>query len=130
HFLFNCLYLGYRMAKLGENENVVKLCKYLGDYFRYITYNSSGVVTLQEEITYTKNYLNIQKLRYSNKLDFIIYSEIDLSEIIVPNLIIQPLVENAIQHGIEKTSRPGVIEIHITQDEPNYYIEVSDNGAG
>ncbi len=130
HFLFNCLYIGYRMAKAGDHENVALLCKYLGDYFRFITYFSCGEVSLKDELHYTHTYLNIQKFRYGDRLSFTLNCEVDPEKIIVPGLMLQPLVENAIQHGVERMARPGFVEVHIRKAGSELSVTVADNGPG
>ncbi|MFD2612489.1 sensor histidine kinase [Paenibacillus gansuensis] len=130
HFLFNCFYIGYRMAKSGEMDNVAKLCKYLGDYFRFVTQRSEQDVLLEEEMKYTSTYLEIQLLRFSNKLSYRVEMEEGLGQTVVPGLIIQPLVENALLHGIEKVNRPGLITICIRHCGTFISVEVKDNGPG
>lgn len=130
HFLFNCFYIGYRMAKSGEMEQVAKLCKYLGDYFRFVTQQGSREVPLSEEIKYTKTYLEIQKMRFSNRLEFHIDIQPDLLKLQVPGLLLQPLVENALLHGIERVDRPGYLKVACFREEGFLRIDVKDNGKG
>lgn len=130
HFLFNCFYIGYRMAKSGENESVAKLCKYLGDYFRFVTQHSQQEVYLKDEMKYTTTYLEIQMMRFSNKLTYSIEADEFPDEFMVPGLIIQPLVENSLLHGIEKINRPGHITIRLKVDSDFVQIEIQDNGLG
>lgn len=130
HFLFNCFYIGYRMAKSGENESVAKLCKYLGDYFRFVTQHSQQEVYLKDEMKYTTTYLEIQMMRFSNKLSYSIESDVFPDELMVPSLIIQPLVENSLLHGIEKVNRPGHIIIRLKSEDDQVRIEIKDNGIG
>lgn len=130
HFLFNCFYIGYRMAKSGENESVAKLCKYLGDYFRFVTQHSQQEVYLKDEMKYTTTYLEIQMMRFSNKLSYSIESDVLPDDLMVPGLIIQPIVENSLLHGIEKVNRPGNITIRIQVEADLVRIEIADNGLG
>ncbi|MBB3111754.1 two-component system sensor histidine kinase YesM [Paenibacillus phyllosphaerae] len=130
HFLYNCFYNGYRMAKSGQVENVAKLFKFLGDYFRFVTYSSDKDVTLAEEVKYTLNYLEIQKIRYPSRLSFSIDCPMDVSDYQVPGLILQPLVENALIHGLEQQEGQTHIHIRMMDDDDQLRVEVSDNGPG
>ncbi len=130
HFLFNCFYIGYRMAKSGETENVAKLCKYLGDYFRFVTQQAPHEVLLKDELKYTVTYLEIQKMRFTDRLTYSVELTPELEDVAVPGLILQPLVENALLHGIEQVDRTGHIGIRMSQDGGVMRIEVEDNGSG
>ncbi|MFC4779506.1 histidine kinase [Paenibacillus sp. GCM10023252] len=130
HFLFNCFYIGYRMAKAGESENVARLCKYLGDYFRFVTQQAPHEVMLRDELKYTVTYLEIQKMRFTDRLSYTLNVDPELELVAVPGLILQPLVENALLHGIERVDRPGHIVIEVRQENGILIIEVEDNGSG
>ena len=130
HFLFNCFYIGYRLAKSGEMDNVAKLCKYLGDYFRFVTQQGSRDVPLKEEFKYIVTYLEIQKMRFSNRLEYEIEMEPGVEEITVPGLLLQPLVENALLHGIERVDRQGTLRIHAFEENGILRLTVRDNGNG
>jgi len=130
HFLFNCFYIGYRMAKSGEMDSVAKLCKYLGDYFRYVTQRGSRLVTLKEEVKYITTYMEIQRMRFSNRLDFTVSIPAELEDVQITGLLLQPLVENALQHGIERADRPGLLQVHIDVVDEELRLDVIDNGLG
>lgn len=130
HFLFNCLYIGYRMAKSGENESVSQLLKYLGDYFRFLTYYADQEITLEEEIHYTQTYLQIQKMRYGQRLCYEINRPESSGAVRIPGLLLQPLVENAILHGVEKLNRTVHIRIDVTYEQDHLHVTVSDDGPG
>lgn len=130
HFLFNCFYIGYRMAKASKNENIAKLCKYLGDYFRFITKQAQDEIALRDEMKFTVTYLEIQKIRFPDKLNFTIHEDESVGEAVIPGLTIQPIVENAILHGIEQVDGPGLIEIDIRRDSEGIDVEIVDNGKG
>lgn len=131
HFLFNCLYQGYRMAKSGENDNVARLCKYLGDYFRFVTRHSMAEhVRLADEIQFARTYLEIQKLRFSNTLSYELEVQEGLEELLVPVLMLQPLVENAIIHGFEGIVDEWHVTIAVRGQDGKALVSVSDNGVG
>ncbi|THF76214.1 sensor histidine kinase [Cohnella fermenti] len=131
HFLFNCLYQGYRMAKSGETDNASRLFKYLGDYFRFVTQHSmSEYVRLRDEVEFTRTYLEIQTLRFSNKLTYRMDIQEELGDLLIPMLLLQPLVENSILHGLEEKEGVGHIEVKITGTAEMAQAIVSDNGVG
>lgn len=130
HFLFNCFYIGYRMAKDGENENVANLCKYLGDYFRFVTKQAQDLIPLGDELRFTITYLNIQKIRFPTKLFFHIQEEEGVDSVLIPGLTIQTLVENSILHGFDNVEGPVNVEVNVRMVEGNVHIEVLDNGIG
>jgi len=112
HFLYNCLYLGYRMAKDGETEHVAKLCKYLGDYYHYAAHNQIKEVTLQQEWENIGRFLDIHQLRLAHRLRCAVHPlPEELADFVVPALIVQPLVENAVQHSVDQRSGGGTIEV-------------------
>lgn len=130
HFLFNCFYIGYRMAKSSKNENIARLCKYLGDYFRFITKQAQDDIALRDEMKFTVTYLEIQKIRFPDKLDFVVAEDEAVGEAVLPGLTIQPIVENAILHGIEQVDGPGLIGIEIRRQVEGIRVEIRDNGKG
>ncbi|WP_158299550.1 sensor histidine kinase [Paenibacillus antri] len=130
HFLYNCFYNGYRMAKSGQTDNVAKLCKFLGDYFRFVTYSNDKDVPLSDELKYTTTYLEIQKIRFSDRLSFDIDCRVDASAYLVPGLVLQPLVENALIHGLEQREGATRIEVRIVEEGEAIRAEVSDDGPG
>lgn len=130
HFLYNCFYNGYRMAKSGQSDNVAKLCKFLGDYFRYVTYTNDKDVSLADEMKYTLTYLEIQKIRYGDRLSFHLDCEVNASEFKLPGLLLQPIVENALIHVLEQQETSTHIDVRITDHDDRIRVEVSDNGPG
>jgi len=130
HFLYNCFYNGYRMAKSGQTDNVAKLCKFLGDYFRFVTYSNDKDVTLADEIKYTATYLEIQKIRFPERLSFDIDCAVDANRYRLPGLVLQPLVENSLIHGLEQQEEPTRIEVRIRETDAAIVAEVADNGPG
>ncbi|WJH32647.1 histidine kinase [Paenibacillus sp. CC-CFT747] len=102
HFLYNTYFMVHRMAEAHDVDNVSKATKYLGEYFLYITRNSSDVATLEEEWNHTIAYIEIQQLRFYNRVDARISSfAVRPHSVSIPRLILQPLVENAYQHGLK-----------------------------
>ena len=130
HFLFNTLHS--ISALLNKDvEAARKMITRLGDFLRLTLENSgSQEVTLQQEMEFLSCYLEIERIRFQNRL----VTRIDLGEQTlaakVPNLILQPIVENAIRHGIAPRSTPGLLEIEAKQLGGTLRIQVRDNGPG
>ena len=130
HFLFNTLHS--ISALLNKDVAAArKMITRLGDFLRLTLENSgSQEVTLQQEMDFLSCYLEIERIRFQNRL----VTRMDLGEHTlaakVPNLILQPIVENAIRHGIAPRSTPGLIEIEAKQHNGTLRIQVRDNGPG
>lgn len=127
HFLFNSFYMGYRMAKSGDSEKVAQLCLYLGDYFKVLTYVSNDYISLQEEMRFTETYLLLNQMRFEEKLFYEIDQEAGLEQEMIPPLLLQPIIENSIRHGVEKTSRACQIRITVVKKEEQLCFLVEDD---
>ncbi|MCS7460866.1 histidine kinase [Paenibacillus doosanensis] len=129
HFLYNCLFYIKSMANLGEKEAVAAMALNLGEYYRYATRTEKQMTTLREELKLVENYLIIQNLRMER-----FHYEIDIPEamldLTIPRLVLQPLVENAIVHGIENSPAFGLIAISGESRDGLHRIIVDDNGSG
>jgi two-component sensor histidine kinase len=134
HFIFNTLNnvqgLVNRNDKLAANEYL----RVFADLVRQNMHNiSKEMITLQKEVELVNNYLRIEKLRFKELLNYSVEvdDDIDLGEIMVPPLLLQPLVENSIKHGIlPLESALGIIRIRIYAENGILFIEVTDNGIG
>ena len=129
HFLYNTYFILYRKAKDEDLESVVRLCQYMGDYFQYITRNASDEVPLESEVRHASTYVDIQNMRFSNRID-VSFGDIPegCGQTAVPRLILQPLLENAYKHGLEKKLRNGKIEVGFRRDGRLIVAAVEDNG--
>ena len=130
HFLFNTL---HSISALLNRDPVAarKMITRLGDFLRLTLENSgSQEVTLQQEMEFLSCYLEIERIRFQNRL--VTRMDVDSPTLLakVPNLILQPIVENAIRHGIAPRSTPGLIEIEAKQQNGTLRIQVRDNGPG
>ncbi len=130
HFLYNCLYTVYHLINSDNKQAAIDMTLYLGDYFRFATHANKETVTLKDEMINIETYLNIQKMRYPDKLNCHISLDESILQIPVPRLAIQPIVENAIIHGLEKTARPGNIWITGRMEEGCITLVVEDDGKG
>ncbi|XID93415.1 sensor histidine kinase [Paenibacillaceae bacterium WGS1546] len=129
HFLYNCFSYISSMAKMKNHEAVVAMSHSVSSYYRYTTRQERDFVPLSEELGFAVTYLDIQKRRRS-RLDFSVELPSRLGKLDVPPLVIQPLVENAVLHGIENKAGEGLIRIEASEEEGRYQIVVDDNGGG
>lgn len=131
HFLYNTLDTIIWMAEFEDNEKVISITKSLANYFRLSLSNGHEKIPLKDEIMHTKEYLFIQKQRYEDKLSYFFNIEDEsLLSIKVPKIIIQPIVENSIYHGIKNLSGNGIITIDVYRKNSTVNISVKDNGIG
>ncbi|PQP81500.1 two-component sensor histidine kinase [Paenibacillus sp. PCH8] len=129
HFLYNCLFYIKNMARMKNEKAVVAMALNLGEYYRYITRSEKDQATLREELTMVKNYLEIQSLRLE-RMHFTIDVPHDILDKTVPRLTLQPIIENAIIHGLEPKSVDGEIKIYADCEDDVYTITVEDSGLG
>ncbi|MBK5201459.1 MAG: sensor histidine kinase, partial [Spirochaetaceae bacterium] len=130
HFLYNTLDSVIWLAEQGDTEDVVTLVQALSKLFRVSISSGHEIISIEEEIEHVSNYLLIQKMRYQN-FDFEIDLPDELKNCPTIKLIIQPIVENAIYHGIKYLVDPGFITIKIkSEDDKSILISVADNGVG
>ncbi len=130
HFLYNTLDTILWLAEFGENEKVVEVSKALGEMLRLSLNINQTMVPLELELAHTENYLKIQQQRYIDKVSYQISGEKELLAAAVPKLILQPIVENCIYHGIRPQKKMGKIEISYKKEEDILVLTVSDNGVG
>jgi len=131
HFLYNTLDTIIWMAESKKTDEVVKIVSALSDFFRISLSKGMDWITIGEELERIRSYLTIQKMRYRDILDF----KIEVSENVVENtilkLILQPLVENALYHGIKNKRQGGTISIRARRKgEDEILLEVEDDGIG
>lgn len=129
HFIYNTLESIKWMAYVNDNEEIVTMVKALGDFMRN---NISGpeFITVEKELENVNCYLTIQKYRYEKKLEVQIEIEPQLYPARIPKLILQPLIENSIVHGLEPKSEKGKVHIKGWLDGQDLFIEITDNGVG
>ena len=130
HFLYNTLDTISWMARDYDAEDIVRLVDALTNMFRIGLSHGKDIITVKEEITHVSNYLYIQKIRYKDKLNYVIHVDESLYAVEVPKLILQPLVENAIYHGVKAKRGGGTITITGVPEGENLVFTVQDDGAG
>ncbi|KQY82659.1 hypothetical protein ASD24_14845 [Paenibacillus sp. Root52] len=127
HFLYNSLFFIMSVAKFSPDA-VMRMSKHLAEYYRYLTRLDKHEVTLQEELQFAEHFLIIMTL--SKKIEYAIDLPPELNSLPLMPLIIQPVVENAIQHGIEGQQGANRVNIDVKQAEEVILIRVSDDGKG
>lgn len=130
HFLYNTLDAIVWLAESGEQKKVVNMVGSLSDFFRTSLNQGKDIISLKEELQHVRSYLEIQQVRYQDILQY----EIDVSEELfpyqIPKITIQPLVENALYHGIKNRRGLGTIRITAEKEKGFFIIHVEDNGIG
>lgn len=130
HFLYNTLDTIIWMAEFEDTEKVISITKSLANFFRISLSNGEEKILLKDEINHIEEYLYIQKQRYEDRLEYLIEIEDGIKEIKIPKIILQPIVENAIYHGIKNLDTKGKIKIYSKILEDKIEIIVEDNGIG
>lgn len=130
HFLYNTLESIRGQAIVEGVEGIGMMVKALADIFRYSITNKNAMVKLEEELKNIDNYLKIQQFRFDNK--FIVIKDIkeDTKDCLIPKLVIQPIVENAIIHGLETKPGKGTISIKSYSTTDSIIVSVEDDGEG
>jgi two-component system, LytTR family, sensor kinase len=130
HFLFNTLNAIASLMHM-DVKAADRMITRLADLLRYALESTDAhEVPLRQELSFLERYLEIEKTRFGRRLNVRLEIAPDTLELLVPNLLLQPLVENAIRHGIEKRSKPGLIELHARCQDDRLHLEVRDNGPG
>lgn len=131
HFLYNTLESVVWLAEEGDNKGVVKQVTSLATLFRVSIAKGKDIITIQEELTHVKSYLEIQSIRYKDKFDYKFIVPEELKHCPTTKLIVQPIVENSIYHGLKYIEDDGHIIIKVEAvGEDKIAIKVIDNGAG
>lgn len=131
HFLFNTLNGIAGLVRDNRNKSAVNMLAGLSDLLRY-TLEKSGKqeVPLKEELEFLELYLDIQQMRFSDRLQIEMQIEPETLDVLVPNLILQPLVENAIRHGTSRRAASGTVGVSARRDEGLLRIQIYDDGPG
>ncbi|MGB5824372.1 MAG: sensor histidine kinase [Proteocatella sp.] len=130
HFLYNTLDSIVWMAESGKNQEVIIMTVSLARLLRQSISNESSIVTIGQEINYVKSYLTIQKKRYQDQLNFKIEVPLEIQHHEIVKLTLQPIVENAIYHGIKYKDSKGEIQIKGYEEQDCIIIEIIDDGIG
>ncbi len=130
HFLYNSIGTISALALESGSEDVSSALETLGRFYRNFLSKGDREITLEKEVAIVRDYLSLQKLRYGDILDDEYDVDEEAGDCIVPKLILQPLVENSIYHGIRQKGEPGVIKISAHIVEGILHLSVYDTGVG
>ncbi len=130
HFLYNTLDIIVWMIENEQKQEAVKVVTALARFFRISLSKGKSIITVHDELEHVRNYLTIQQMRFKNKFVYEIRAEEDTMGLACLKLMLQPLVENAIYHGMEFMDGDGLIEIQVKKEGKDLWIEVRDNGFG
>ncbi len=130
HFLFNSLNAGAQLAMMEDAEKTCVFVEKMADFFRYNVKKGMGDASLAEEVEAVENYIYILNVRFAGDIHFTKEIDQGIMECRVPSMILQPIVENAVNHGIRNIEREGKIHLEIREEEEKIVICVRDNGKG
>lgn len=130
HFLYNTLDTIVWLAEAGDQKRVVSMVGNLSDFFRTSLNQGKDIISIREELAHVRSYLEIQQVRYQDILRYEITVPEDLYEYKIPKITIQPLVENALYHGIKNKRGQGTITVTGKRNENGFVLYVRDNGIG
>ena len=130
HFLYNSLDSINWLVRKGNTEKAIEMISALTTFFRIGLSKGRDIITVREELEHVRSYLVIQKIRYENQFEYSFYVDPETENYFVPKLMLQPLVENALYHGIKLCDRKCILMIQVLSHGDRIEIEVLDNGAG
>lgn len=130
HFLYNTLDTIVWLAEAGDQKRVVSMVGNLSDFFRTSLNQGKDIISIREELAHVRSYLEIQQVRYQDILRYEIDVPETLYEYKIPKITIQPLVENALYHGIKNKRGQGMITVTGKRNENGFVLYVRDNGIG
>ena len=130
HFLFNSLNAGAQLAMLEDAEKTCIFVEKMADFFRYNVKKGLEDASLEEELAAVENYIYILNVRFAGEIHFTRQADEDIMDCRVPSMILQPLVENAVNHGIRNIDWEGRIHLEIVGKEDRILIRIMDNGKG
>lgn len=132
HFLYNTLEMINWLVKSGRTNDIIDITTALSKFYKISLSKGEDLITVRDELLHVESYVRIQNMRFDNKLNFITHIDESLLEYYVPKLILQPIVENSIFHGIlEKDEQYGTITIKLYSPMDDFIcLEVNDDGIG
>ena len=130
HFLYNTLDIIVWMIENEKKTDAVRVVTALARFFRISLSRGKSIITVKDELEHVRNYLMIQQMRFKNKFTYKIDADEDVLELASLKLMLQPMVENAIYHGVEFMDGDGVIQIRVWREGDDLYLRVRDNGLG
>ncbi len=130
HFLFNTLNAGAQLAMMEGADRTYEYVQTVADFFRYNVKNQENEVTVREEVTLVDNYIQILNVRFSGDIHYDKQVDARLLTTPMPSMILQPIVENAVNHGIREMGDKGKITLKVYREDSRVCISIGDNGKG
>ena len=130
HFLFNTLNAGAQLAMMEDAKKTYRYIQNVADFFRYNIKKQDVPVSLSDELKMVDTYIYIINIRFAGEVGYEKEVDDDLLTVKIPTMTLQPIVENAVSHGIRDISYPGVIKVSIKKEDDKCRIDISDNGVG
>lgn len=130
HFLYNSFFILYSMTLRGDYDELMAFELQLGEYYQFITRNTSDEVTLYQEVSHARTYSQIQQKRFGERIA-VNFGEFpaDCGGLMVPRLVLQPIIENAFEHGLEQLEENGRLDVRFEQDADELRIYICNNGG-
>jgi len=131
HFLYNTLDMINWMAQKNEKDNVREVIQAMSKFYRMTLSKGEDIITVRDELNMCEAYMNIQKKRFKGRINYIQNVEDDIYDCLIPKITLQPIIENAIVHGInEKKDLRGMIRVDGWQEDGRIILSVTDDGVG
>lgn len=130
HFLYNTLNTGVQLAILEDADHTRRYIEHLADVFRHNIRTLDRLIPLSDELHSIESYIYIMRIRFADRFEFRIVQPAACPDPLMPAMILQPLVENAITHGLRDRESGGWVEIAVSRDDDWLHLAVSDNGIG
>lgn len=130
HFLYNTLdALGW-IARIKQQDEIERMVLELANFFRLSLHKGDRFITIEDEIHLVKSFVTIEQMRNPEKFDIEYKVDPALSQVMIPKIILQPVVENAIKHGVYELRRKGHIAVRVYREDGDIFMEVEDDGKG
>ena len=130
HFLFNTLNVIEGMANLEDAGTTEKMIGALSSIFRYNLKNQDTEVLLSRELKVARDYMYLQKMRFGDRVEFEVHCDVPAEEVLIPTFTLQPLLENAVVHGLSPKIEGGVIRAGFREENGQLRMEIRDTGVG
>ena len=130
HFLFNTLNAGAQLAMIEGADQTCIFIENMADFFRYNVKKVHEEATIREEIKLVDNYIYILNVRFAGEIHFEKQVDERLLDLHMPSMILQPIVENAVNYGIRESEGEGMIRLSVYEAEGDVYMSIADNGIG
>lgn len=130
HFLYNTLSSIHWMALMNKDEKIADMVGSLSDFLRFSLNKGEEFCSVEQEVAHAKHYANIQSIRFPGKFKLAVDIDVELYESKMLKLLLQPLIENALIHGIQKRSDVGDIKVSARQESSCMHFSVEDTGVG